>query len=76
MGTSVGPSTDDTGSILIWVRSPNYMRLPIKLSYRYFGVILPCVLNLIGMVGFCVLNCILGGQTLASVAGGNISWRS
>ncbi|KAF8872734.1 NCS cytosine-purine permease [Infundibulicybe gibba] len=45
-------------------------------AYLYYGVILPCVLNLIGMCGFCILNCILGGQTLASVAGGNLSWTS
>ncbi|KAH9929656.1 hypothetical protein B0H21DRAFT_110305 [Amylocystis lapponica] len=26
------------------------------------------------MCGFCILNCILGGQTLASVSSGNLSW--
>ncbi|KAG7446742.1 uncharacterized protein BT62DRAFT_986678 [Guyanagaster necrorhizus] len=41
---------------------------------RYFGVIIPCIFNLIGMCGFCILNCILGGQALSSVADGNLSW--
>ncbi|KIY69200.1 hypothetical protein CYLTODRAFT_373087 [Cylindrobasidium torrendii FP15055 ss-10] len=45
-----------------------------RYSFGYFGVIIPCVLNLINMIGFCVLNCILGGQTLSSVADGNLSW--
>lgn len=26
------------------------------------------------MFGFCILNSILGGQTLSAVAGGNLSW--
>ena len=34
-----------------------------------------CILNLIGMIGFSILNCIVGGQALASVANGNLSWR-
>ncbi|KAK7031300.1 hypothetical protein VNI00_013555 [Paramarasmius palmivorus] len=45
-----------------------------RYSFGYYGVILPCILNLIGMIGFCILNAILGGQTLAAVADGNLSW--
>ncbi|KAF8157054.1 NCS cytosine-purine permease [Crassisporium funariophilum] len=45
-----------------------------RYSFGYYGVILPCILNLIGMIGFSILNCILGGQALASVASGNLSW--
>ena len=41
---------------------------------RYYGVIIPCIMNLIGMIGFSILNCILGGQVLASVSDDNISW--
>jgi purine-cytosine permease-like protein len=41
----------------------------------YFGVIAPVLLNLISMIGFCILDCILGGQTLAAVADGSLSWR-
>ncbi|KAI0089670.1 NCS cytosine-purine permease [Irpex rosettiformis] len=45
-----------------------------RYSFGYFGVIIPCILNLIGMCGFCILNGILGGQTLSSVSDGNLSW--
>ncbi|KAF7344544.1 NCS cytosine-purine permease [Mycena sanguinolenta] len=44
-----------------------------RYSFGYFGVIVPVVLNLMNMVGFCILSCILGGQTLAAVADGNLS---
>ncbi|KIK61445.1 hypothetical protein GYMLUDRAFT_225128 [Collybiopsis luxurians FD-317 M1] len=47
-----------------------------RFSFGYYGVILPCVLNMIGMFGFCILNAILGGQTLASVADGNLTWTA
>lgn len=39
---------------------------------RYYGVMVPSLFLVMGGVGFCVLNCILGGQALASIA--NISW--
>jgi len=42
--------------------------------YSYYGVIIPCVLNLVNLCGFCILDAILGGQTLASVADGDLSW--
>ncbi|PPQ72986.1 hypothetical protein CVT24_000299 [Panaeolus cyanescens] len=45
-----------------------------RFSFGYYGVILPCIMNLIGMVGFCILNSILGGQALASVSDGDLSW--
>ncbi|KAI0795398.1 cytosine-purine permease [Abortiporus biennis] len=45
-----------------------------RYSFGYFGVIPPSILNLASMTGFCILNCILGGQTLASVSNGNLSW--
>ncbi|KAG6812526.1 hypothetical protein H0H92_002417 [Tricholoma furcatifolium] len=45
-----------------------------RYSFGYYGVILPCVLNLIGMAGFSVLNSIVGGQALASVSNGSLSW--
>ncbi|KAG2089315.1 permease for cytosine/purines, uracil, thiamine, allantoin-domain-containing protein [Suillus discolor] len=44
-----------------------------RYSFGYFGVIIPAILNLIGMCGFNILNGILGGQALASVSG-NMSW--
>ncbi|KIM74151.1 hypothetical protein PILCRDRAFT_828567 [Piloderma croceum F 1598] len=45
-----------------------------RYSFGYYGVILPCIFNLIGMCGFCILNSILGGQTLAAVADNDLSW--
>ncbi|KAJ4001874.1 permease for cytosine/purines, uracil, thiamine, allantoin-domain-containing protein [Lentinula boryana] len=47
-----------------------------RYSFGYYGVIFVCVLNLINMVGFCILNAILGGQTLASVTDGNLTWNA
>ncbi|KAG1729735.1 hypothetical protein EDB19DRAFT_1929562 [Suillus lakei] len=34
----------------------------------YFGAIIPTVLNVFSMQGFLILNCIVGGQTLASLS--------
>ncbi|KAH9477681.1 Purine-cytosine permease fcyB [Psilocybe cubensis] len=45
-----------------------------RYSFGYYGVIVPCIMNLIGMIGFSILNCILGGQALASVSSHNLSW--
>ncbi|KAF5383051.1 hypothetical protein D9615_004948 [Tricholomella constricta] len=39
-----------------------------RYSFGYFGVIIPCIVNLVVMIGFSVLNSILGGQALASVS--------
>ncbi|CAL1709092.1 unnamed protein product [Somion occarium] len=45
-----------------------------RYSFGYYGIILPSILNMASMMGFCILNCILGGQTLSSVSNGNLSW--
>jgi hypothetical protein len=45
-----------------------------RYSFGYYPVLVPTVLNIIGMLGFCILNCILGGQTLSAVSGGGLSW--
>ncbi|EIM87684.1 NCS cytosine-purine permease [Stereum hirsutum FP-91666 SS1] len=45
-----------------------------RYTFGYFGVALPSILAIIGGTGFCILNCILGGQTLASVTNGSLSW--
>ncbi|KAF8434519.1 purine-cytosine permease [Boletus edulis BED1] len=39
-----------------------------RFSWGYYGSIIPSALNAITMQGFLVLNCIIGGQTLASVS--------
>ncbi|KAI0072095.1 NCS cytosine-purine permease [Panus rudis PR-1116 ss-1] len=45
-----------------------------RYSFGYFGVVFASVLNLASMMGFTILNCILGGQTVSSVSGGSLSW--
>ncbi|KAG8216406.1 NCS cytosine-purine permease [Butyriboletus roseoflavus] len=45
-----------------------------RYSFGYYGVIIPTILNLMGLCGFNILNCILGGQALASVSNNNMSW--
>lgn len=44
-----------------------------RYSFGYYGTLLPCILNLVTMMGFTILNCIVGGQALASV-NTNVSW--
>ena len=44
-------------------------------SFSYYGAIVPSVLNCLSMLGFMVLNCILGGQTLSSVSDGRLNWE-
>lgn len=40
---------------------------------RKYGVMVPVLLNLATITGFCVIDCVIGGQTLASVNPGSIS---
>lgn len=42
---------------------------------RYHLAALPALLNAATMMGFMILNCILGGETLASVSDGSLSWN-
>ncbi|KAH6900976.1 purine-cytosine permease [Coprinopsis sp. MPI-PUGE-AT-0042] len=44
-----------------------------RYSFGYYGTLLPCILNLVAMMGFTILNCIVGGQALASV-NTDLSW--
>jgi len=39
-----------------------------RFSWGYYGSTIPSILNLVSMQGFLILNCIIGGQTLASVS--------
>ncbi|KAJ8508709.1 hypothetical protein ONZ45_g9036 [Pleurotus djamor] len=39
-----------------------------RYSFGYFGVLVPCVLNLMTMTGYAALSCIVGGQTLSAVS--------
>ncbi|KAG6334992.1 hypothetical protein ID866_4093 [Astraeus odoratus] len=45
-----------------------------RYSFGYYGLIIPTILNLIGLCGFNILNCILGGQALSSVSNNSMSW--
>ncbi|KAK7684938.1 hypothetical protein QCA50_011773 [Cerrena zonata] len=40
-----------------------------RFSFGYYGAIIPSALTVFSMQGFLILNCIIGGQTLASVSG-------
>ncbi|KAG1868500.1 cytosine-purine permease, partial [Suillus subluteus] len=39
-----------------------------RFSWGYFGAIVPAVLNAFSLEGFLILNCIIGGQTIASLS--------
>ncbi|KAI0042823.1 NCS cytosine-purine permease [Auriscalpium vulgare] len=45
-----------------------------RYTFGYYGVMVPSLLALMGGCGFCILNCILGGQALSSVSNGSLSW--
>jgi hypothetical protein len=46
---------------------------PADYTCRYYGAMVPSLITITGGVGVCILNSILGGQALSSIA--NISWR-
>ncbi|KIK34797.1 hypothetical protein CY34DRAFT_812678 [Suillus luteus UH-Slu-Lm8-n1] len=39
-----------------------------RFSWGYFGAIIPTILNVFSSEGFLILNCIIGGQTIASLS--------
>ncbi|CAL1709708.1 unnamed protein product [Somion occarium] len=39
-----------------------------RFSWGYYGAIIPSILNVISMQGYLIINCIVGGQTLASIS--------
>ncbi|KAG9218316.1 hypothetical protein CCMSSC00406_0007313 [Pleurotus cornucopiae] len=43
-----------------------------RYSFGYFGVILPCLLNMMTALGYAVLACIVGGQALSAAGDGSI----
>ncbi|TIA98334.1 hypothetical protein E3P89_02504 [Wallemia ichthyophaga] len=44
-----------------------------RYSFGYYPVILVCLLNLIGMIGFCSLNAVSGAQVLSAVSSDDLS---
>ncbi|KAF9491712.1 NCS cytosine-purine permease [Pleurotus eryngii] len=43
-----------------------------RYTFGYFGVVLPCLLNMMTVSGYAALTCIVGGQALSAVGGGGI----
>ena len=39
-----------------------------RFSWGYYGAIIPSILNVLSMQGYVIINCIIGGQTLAAVS--------
>ncbi|KAK7683805.1 hypothetical protein QCA50_013181 [Cerrena zonata] len=39
-----------------------------RFSWGYYGAIIPSILNVVSMEGYLVINCIVGGQALASLS--------
>lgn len=76
MGTEAWPSSDVSITLQLWVSDASVTIFDdVLINDSYYGVIIPSIFNLVGMCGFCILNGILGGQTLSSVSGGSLSWR-
>lgn len=50
-------------SVLYWS-----VRILTAVVRRYYGSIIPSAFTVFSMQGFLILNCIIGGQTLASVS--------
>ncbi|KAI1109426.1 permease for cytosine/purines, uracil, thiamine, allantoin-domain-containing protein [Nemania sp. NC0429] len=44
-----------------------------RFSFGRYGVSVPVVLNLATLVGFCIINCVIGGQCLSAVSGGSLT---
>lgn len=44
-----------------------------RYSFGLIGATLPVILNLATLGGYCVINALLGSQTLAAVSGRNLS---
>ncbi|KAG8711060.1 hypothetical protein FRC09_020788 [Ceratobasidium sp. 395] len=44
-------------------------------AYLWYGTAVPGVLQLLGIVGYNIINVILGGQILSVVSGGSLSWN-
>lgn len=46
-----------------------------RYSFGYYPQVIPILLNLATLVGFCVIALVIGGQTLSAVSGGSLSWN-
>jgi purine-cytosine permease-like protein len=44
-----------------------------RFSFGRYVVSVPVILNLATLIGFCVINCVVGGQCLSAVSGGSLT---
>jgi purine-cytosine permease-like protein len=47
---------------------PCNIRFILFVTFRYFGAVIPSVFNVLTAQGWLIINCIVGGQALASVS--------
>ncbi|KAH8682973.1 permease for cytosine/purines, uracil, thiamine, allantoin-domain-containing protein [Tricladium varicosporioides] len=63
-----------TGYMSIWGPvSGNRTMVVMRYFMGYWPSKIPCFLNIVLMVGYCTIDCILGGQMLSAVSGGGMS---
>ena len=51
----------------------NLLQIVARYFMGYWPAKLACILNMILMVGYAVIDCIIGGQILSAVSGGTMS---
>ncbi|KAG2135296.1 hypothetical protein DEU56DRAFT_949253 [Suillus clintonianus] len=62
----LGFSTGTTGPAFFSLGVRDSIAIILIVNLVYFGAIIPAVLNVLSLEGFLILNCIIGGQTIAS----------
>lgn len=53
--------------------SGNRTMVVARYFFGYWPSKIPCFLNIVLMVGYCTIDCIIGGQVLSAVSGGSMS---
>ncbi|KAL9577155.1 MAG: hypothetical protein Q9203_007565 [Teloschistes exilis] len=63
-----------TAYMSIWgAQSGNRTMIVARYFMGYWPAKLPCILNMILMIGYGTIDCIIGGQILSAVSGGSMS---
>ncbi|KAI4281390.1 MAG: hypothetical protein L6R38_003724 [Xanthoria sp. 2 TBL-2021] len=63
-----------TAYMSIWgAQSGNRTMIVLRYFMGYWPAKLPCLLNMILMIGYGTIDCIIGGQILSAVSGGSMS---
>ena len=67
--------TDAAGAVQLRVSLPPPLRVPPPADecHSRYLVSIPVLLNLATLIGFCVIQAVIGGQCLSAVADGNLS---